>query len=99
MWLNDVPLESPHNYGHFGTYIGGLQWKCLSRFFQRCTTTFYIIVWTHSRVFHKSQNMPCMAAQRMQVVTHYYDHYAKKSEFLDHFPINSIRLKICTENG
>ena len=35
----------------------------------------------------------------MQVVTHYYDHYAKKSELFDHFPINAIRFKIFTKNG
>ena len=34
----------------------------------------------------------------MQVVTHYYGHFAKKSEFFDHFPINAIRFKICTKN-
>ena len=51
------------------------------------------------RVFHKSQIMHCMTVQRMQVVTHYNDHYAKKSEFFYHFPINAIPFKICTKNG
>ena len=51
-----------------------------------------------SRVFHKSQNMPCVAVQRMQVVNHYYGHFAKKSEFFAHFPINANHFKICTKN-
>ena len=35
----------------------------------------------------------------MQVVTHYYDHYAKKSDFFQHFLNNVIQFKICTKNG
>ena len=35
----------------------------------------------------------------MQVVTNYYGHFAKKSEFFDHFPINAIRFEICTKNS
>ena len=50
-----------------------------------------------TKVFHKVQNMRCVAVERMQVVTHYYDHYARKSEFLYHFPGNAFRLKICTK--
>ena len=40
-----------------------------------------------------------MAVQRKQVLTHYCDHYAKKSEFFDQFPSNAIRFKICTKNS
>ena len=53
---------------------------------------------TDSRVFQKVQNMQCVAVQWMQVLTHFFCHYAKKSEFLYHFPSNAIRFKICIKN-
>ena len=40
-----------------------------------------------------------MAVERMQVVIHYYDHYAKKKEFFYHFQGKALRLKNCTKNG
>ena len=45
-------------------------------------------------MFQKVQIMRGFSA-----VSHYYEHYAKKSEFFNHFLGNATRFKIYTKNG